>query len=184
MIISQPNGSLCFTKAIMGNLCENTYIRMESIVHIIEKVHSTEGRTTLTAPNSHSKRCRVNVWLPSHWTIWRAPSCWVGKAQAMCCCLPPHPTPVHHGERGCLVGGHVEPARWLLFDLHMNPWTVLGILPDIFIFFPESVPAVLDFVALGKPFGRRCREPLLVDLWSCWGLQIRPVTACQISSPA
>ena len=33
----------------------------------------------------------------------------------------------------------------------MNPRTERGILPDISFFFPESVPAVLDFIAFGNP---------------------------------
>lgn len=83
------------------------------------------NNATLTAPNSPWKHCWVNVCILS--TDWRAPfldqETFSQSASVT--------------ENNDAEWGHVEPARWLLFDQSM---VVPGILPDTP---PGSVPAAL-----------------------------------------
>lgn len=146
---------------------------MQSIVHIIKKRSTLLKVKPLSLPpNSHMKHCWVNVWLSSHWTIWRAPCRWAGKALAMC-------SPLHHKEQQCLVE-----ARWTCVWTHGLYWEYC--LTSRFFFFSSlqktclQCRTLLHSVTLWPPY----QALLLNDLWSWWGLQIRAVMASQISSSA
>lgn len=146
---------------------------MQSIVHIIKKRSTLLKVKPLSLPpNSHMKHCWVNVWLSSHWTIWRAPCRWAGKALAMC-------SPLHHKEQQCLVE-----ARWTCVWTHGLYWEYCLTSRLFFLFFSsENVSAVQDIIALGNTLAT------VSSTATQWLMELmrttdRAVMASQISSSA
>lgn len=145
----------------------------------LKKVRVTEGRTTLTAPGQSFEtmlsQCLTFITLDNlESTVllgWQSPG---------------HVLPPPTSENNSAEWGHVEPARWLLFDLRMNPWAVLGNIAWhllFFFFFTESAHPVRDFIALGNPLAT------VSNTASHWLTELMrtsdtAVMAFQISSPA